>query len=413
MSYENTNENLGDKFSVPELVLLLLSTLTVMVGATLAPALPKLQAAFITTENVELLVRLTLTMPSLFIVIFAPVMGYIVDKWGRTKLLFITTLAYGIAGGSGFFLNSLETIILSRALLGVAVAGIMTAATTLIADYYQGEQRSKILGYQAGFMAFGGLIFIVLGGFLAGIGWQFTFLIYLAALPLVPAIWKYLHEPERSTTVKTTQQTQTSPTSSQNFPYLAIGIAYILTLLLQIFFFFTITELPFFLTTTLALDAGLIGLVLASTTLTAGSFSLLYKQIKQRFSIITIFIASYLFFALGFFIIYLSPTLIGIILSLLISGIGLGLFVPNITVWITTSTPESSRGRVLSGFTSFLFMGQFLSPLVSRFLLDSAQFTFRDLFALGGLILLSIVIVFAIANYFLKFEQDSQTKPIS
>ncbi|MHA2399487.1 MAG: MFS transporter [Promethearchaeota archaeon] len=405
MTSENATGNIKYKFSMPELILLLLSTLIVMAGATIAPALPKLQENFVDTLNVDLLVRLTLTITPLFIALGAPVMGVIVDKWGRKNLIFITTIIYGITGSAGFFLDSLEAIIVSRALLGVAVAGIMTTATTLIADYSQGEHRNTVMGYQASFLAFGGIIFLILGGFLANIGWQFPFLIYLMALPLVPGIWLYLYEPDRSILSSTSENKQHTSNSSRNFPYLALGVSYIAILIFQIFFYSILTELPFFLSNSLLLDPELIGIVLASTTFSAGTFSLLYKQIKRYFDFVTIFIVSFLITGVGFFIIYLSKDVFGIVLSLLIAGIGLGLFVPNSTVWITSVTPESSRGRVLSGFTSFLFLGQFLSPFVSQLLLEYVPFA--EMFAIASLFLFSIGTGYLIINYSLNAKNHS------
>jgi MFS family permease len=127
-----------------KVTLLLASTLTVMAGATIcrrqcyaiAPSLPQMQKHFEGVENVELLVRLVLTVPALFIAIASSAIGIIVDRFGRKPVLIFSAAVYGLVGSSGFFSNSLLTIILGRAFLGFAVAGIMVSATTLIADYY-------------------------------------------------------------------------------------------------------------------------------------------------------------------------------------------------------------------------------------------------------------------------------------
>lgn len=65
---------------------------------------------------------------------------------------------YAITGSSGIYLESLGAILAGRALLGVAVAGVMTTATTLIADYYEGTVRARV-SWQAAFMSFGGVVF--------------------------------------------------------------------------------------------------------------------------------------------------------------------------------------------------------------------------------------------------------------
>ncbi|HHP7243970.1 MAG TPA: hypothetical protein ACFE0H_04710 [Elainellaceae cyanobacterium] len=68
-----------------KVTLLLLSTLTVMAGATIAPSLPSMQAVFADTANVEYLVRLVLTIPALFIALGAPIVDVLIDRLGRNR----------------------------------------------------------------------------------------------------------------------------------------------------------------------------------------------------------------------------------------------------------------------------------------------------------------------------------------
>ena len=52
-----------------------------------------------------------------------------------------------------------------------------------------------------------------------------------------------------------------------------------------------------------------------------------------------------------------------IILGLLIGGLGLGVLPPNVNVWAVSITPSHMHGRVIGGLTTFLFLGQFLTPI--------------------------------------------------
>jgi MFS family permease len=133
----------------------------------------------------------------LFIVLAGPLTGWFLDRKGRLPLLIPAMLLYAIAGSSGLYLDSIWSILAGRALLGVAVAGIMTSATTLIADYYKGPERSQFMGWQAAFMNFGGIVFLTAGGGLAEMGWRWPFIIYLSSLLLVPLVYYSLTEPVR------------------------------------------------------------------------------------------------------------------------------------------------------------------------------------------------------------------------
>ena len=39
---------------------------------------------------------------------------------------------------------------------------------------------------------------------------------------------------------------------------------------------------------------------------------------------------------------------------------------PNLNVWLSNEVPNVLRGRALGGLTTFMFLGQFLSPIVSQ-----------------------------------------------
>jgi MFS family permease len=113
-----------------------------------------------------------ITLPALFIVIGSPIAGIIVDRFGRKSLLLVSAILYGVAGSSGFYVEGLTPILVGRAVLGLAVAGVMVSATTLIADYYSGPARAAFMGLQAGFMGLGGVVFLTLGGALAQQNWR-------------------------------------------------------------------------------------------------------------------------------------------------------------------------------------------------------------------------------------------------
>ena len=101
-----------------KITLMAVSTLTVKAGATIAPSLPAMREHFAGVANADYWVRLVLTVPALFIALGAPFVGLIIDRLGRKPLLSLVVFVYGLAGSSGFLLNSLGLI-----LLGAGAAG--------------------------------------------------------------------------------------------------------------------------------------------------------------------------------------------------------------------------------------------------------------------------------------------------
>ena len=154
------------------ITLLAASSIAIFAGATLAPAVPAIRENFKDVPNIDLMARLVLTLPALFIGLLSPFVGLVVDNLGRKRVLVVSILVGALAGISGFFVETLGLLLAGRAILGIAVAGSMTSATTLIADYYEGPARSGFLGLQAGVMGLGGAFVLAVAGIMADISWR-------------------------------------------------------------------------------------------------------------------------------------------------------------------------------------------------------------------------------------------------
>lgn len=345
--------------------LLAASSLTVMSGATISPSLPGLQESFAGVENVELLVRLVLTVPALFIAVFAPLAGGLVDRVGRKQVLLISVILYGVAGGSGLVLDNLYAILAGRALLGVSVAGVMTSATALISDYYSGGERSRILGLQAAFMGFGGVVFLSLGGLLAGIDWRGPFVIYLAALALAPLVALRLREPAREPD-STGGSGAGSPGGRAGSTARLLILLYATALVGMVIFYVVPTQLPFYFEGLLGIGATGAGLSIALMTLFQSFASLSYGGIRARLGYSAIGVLTFVLIGVGYVVIGLAGNLSLALSGLAIGGAGVGLLLPNLNNWISSDTPAGIRGRALGGLTAAVFLGQFLSPLVSQ-----------------------------------------------
>lgn len=357
MSAQNPN-------SLPiKITLLLASTLTVMSGATIAPSLPAMQAHFSDVANAEFWVRLVLTVPALFIAFCSPIAGQLVDKIGRKPLLLGSAILYGLAGSSGFVLNSVFAILIGRAFLGLAVAGVMVSATTLIADYYQGDARANFMGLQAAFMGFGGVLFLSVGGFIADLNWRFPFLIYLFSWLLIPGILFALYEPLRSKADVADVNT-TVPTAK--LPVKLLMLIYASVMLQQIVFYLIPVQLPFYLKQLTGAGASQTGLAIAFSILFSAFASMNYGRFKKRFSFIKILSIAFGLIGLGYVGIGFASSYSLVLLVLIPTGIGLGLMMPNLNVWTANEVPDALRGTALGGLTTFMFLGQFLSPIFSQ-----------------------------------------------
>ena len=368
--------------------LLLGSAMTVLAGATIAPALPAMSLAFQDIPNAEFLVRLLLTVPALFTAIGAPFSGLLLDRWGRKPVLVAAVILYGLAGASGYVLGSLYGILAGRALLGLAVAGTASGFTMLIVDYFSGRQLGKFLGYQASFMAIGGAVFLLAGGILADIGWRLPFLLYLYAFGVLLGIIFAIDEPQVEKAIAEPQ----SQGDAAAVPYRKVSPIYALAFAGTLLFFIGPVLLPFLLNDLGNISNSQIGLALAVSVLVGGIVSLLYARVHQRLSFQVTNAIVFLAIGLCSVIIGLSSTYFVILIGLAISGIGVGLTLPNINLWLLSVIPDAARGRAVGGLTTAIFLGQFLSPIVIQPITSQAGFS--SAFAVAGVIALVLGLTF-------------------
>ncbi|RMF03722.1 MAG: MFS transporter [Alphaproteobacteria bacterium] len=80
-----------------------------------------------------------LSIPALFIAIGSPLAGWYADRFGRRWLLVGSTVLFAVAGVSGALVSSLAAIFAGRALLGLASAGMKTAAFSMTGDFFEGN----------------------------------------------------------------------------------------------------------------------------------------------------------------------------------------------------------------------------------------------------------------------------------
>lgn len=97
-----------------ECTLLAIASLTIMVGAALAPGLKSIANELGVGEYASLLI----TLPALGAILFAPVFGKFIDTHGARKVLMISLLGYGVFGLLGMFLYGPIMVAIDRIILG-------------------------------------------------------------------------------------------------------------------------------------------------------------------------------------------------------------------------------------------------------------------------------------------------------
>jgi len=335
-----------------QISLLLVATLGIMSGITVVSSLPLISQTFSDIPNIEFLSKLMLTIPSIIIALFAPFAGHIVDKFGRLKPLYIGILLFVLGGSSGFYLHDFYAILVGRAILGFAVALIMTSSTTLIGDYFDEEARHKFMSKQGLAVGIGGILFITSGGLLAQIHWSYPFAIYFIPLLFLPLLLSSLYEPQKHT------HSDDPELEPKLLP------VYLTAFFVMVLFYMLPTQLPYLIVNTLGGKPQTIGFVIATAMIFNALTAIQYAKIKAKLSYMQIYATTFTLFALGLFLISQATAISQLFYSTAFIGMAFGLLFVNTNAWFLSQVSPSKRGKASGLLTSSFFLGQFSSPLL-------------------------------------------------
>lgn len=373
--------------------LLSISTLTIMSGATISASLPGIAARFPDVENIALLSRLVLTLPAVFIAMFSPAAGFLVDRFGRKPLLVASLVLFSVAGASGLFLDTLPGLLAGRAVLGIAVGGIMTAVTALVGDFFQGPARDRYMGLQQAFVGIGGTIFLTGGGFLAEIHWRGPFLIYTAAILLLPAALAFLPEPRRVRPIAAVA----GEGGLTGRVTVLLGVLFLAAAVNMIAFYMIPTQLPFYLQSLGFAAPSLAGTAIGAGQLVGVVSALAFAPFRRVLGLMGVFGLGFVSAGVSFLLLSCATSYAGVLAAMAVSGVCMGTIMPNFAAAAMLLAPPALRGRVSGLLVSSIFTGQFLSPIVSQPLI--AWSGYEGAYGIVG----AIVLAFGIAAFAPRF----------
>jgi MFS family permease len=344
------------------LPLLFASCMSVLGAVLLTPVIPALFGAF--PGYPPEMVLLILSAPALMIAIFAPFAGQIADRVGRKNLLVVALIVYAFVGTAPLWLPAeLPLILVSRLLVGVCEAAIMTCCTTLIGDYFSGNRRNKYFGLQSVFTTISATIFILVGGILGGAGgWRTPFAVY--GISLIVAIWVIVAvwEPKKTAEAQAAAAAQ----AKAPIPWGILALPLVVTLFGGFAFFVVLAEPPVVYGMLGLTDPQAIGPISAAASIATAILALVFVRLTNLGAKVLLPIA-FGAMAVGYIVVWVAAgagSLPGVIAGVLVASAGTGLLLPTLVSWAVGRIPFLSRGRSTGVWTAAFFLGQFVTPLL-------------------------------------------------
>jgi len=386
---------------VPQLLLLLgASSMSVLGAVLIAPVLPLMAQHFAAVPGVAVLVPIVLTVPALVIGLTAGFAGAIVDRLGRLRVLQAALVVYAIAGTAPLYLDDLGAIIATRVLVGLCEAAIMTAATTLIGDYWSGEQRNRYLGLQATVAALSAIVFVAVGGLLGASGWRAPFWMYLLSIVLVLPMARTLWSPSPAGGARA----ERTPV-----PWAAIAAPCAVTLFGGVVFYALIVQLSYVLDGIGVTSTGVIGAAVAVMSVATAVGGAVFGRLS-RAGLRRLLVAEFALSGVGLLVVFLTSSVPVVVAGAVVTGFGTGLMLPTLLTWAVRDLEYAQRGRGTGIWTGTLFIGEFVSPLVVVAIAGPAGGLQPALGVLGVLsIVFAAVLWWALARHSVAVGAESRT----
>jgi len=324
---------------------------------------------------------------------FRPIGGLLSDKWSRKNLMVI-----GIALVSASYIvlalsRSVDTIIISRLLEGVAVALFIPSSIASAIDYAPQGRVGEFLGWRSLTIGAGFSLGPALGGFMSEVlGYNNTFMITaLLVLTIIPLIMSCKEAPH-SVPPKLTKEYLVGLRS------LRFILAFVSLMIYSVAWMGLLTFLSAYLKLQNYgdLEIGLFVTIQAATSLMIRVFAGRAADVRPCLTTsMGLFVISVAFFAVYLFEV---PPLLYI--ASLILGLGSGIHIPSSQTLALAKAPANSRGFLSSIYTMGLDVGNLSGPPLFGILVESTG-CYQVAFSISPvlpLILALILLPYALKN---------------
>ena len=377
------------------LTIMLCSMLMLMGGAAVAPALPLIEQVF---PGQDTLVSMIITIPSLAVALVGFAMGALADRLGKVKVLATSLVVFTAAGAVGFLMEGgsdtqLYILLVFRFVVGIGIAGISSAVTALIAEYYTGMDRIRALSYQSAAMGVGVLILEYTGGLLAEFSWREPFLVYLIGVPILLMVLLTMKEPRRDE-----QGTADRVVPERKANKRLLTICYITIFVAMTMAFLLPTKMPTYLQTELAVSTSVTGLFLGVHGVTNACFSLMYRRFVQRLAPFTIIAIGFLLLAVALLTLEVSESIASSVVMMIVAGAGLGMVCPAVSNTLAGETTASTSGKIMGGYSTCLNLGQFSISLISVPLFAAVGSSYPVMFGVMAVVAIVACLAFVVMS---------------
>ncbi|SHH96513.1 MFS transporter [Desulfosporosinus lacus] len=370
---------------------------------TITPAIASIGGAFPNISFSTLL--LVSTIPALVSIPVSILGGSVAGKSVKYRtLVLFASLVFSIAGAIPYFLHDFTHILLARGLFGLGLGLIMPLNSALIFNLVPPDKQASVMGTNSVVMNIGGIVLQLLGGVLASVNWNYSFLAHALGIITFFIVLIYLPEPQKAETPLGTEAVKLKMPTSVIGWSIVFGIITILD-------YPSLTNMSSVLLTIKA-NAAVAGVVLMFMTVGGMAAGAVFGKVFQKLGRQTLNLGL-VFFIVSQIIFSFSQSVTLFIIGEVCLGIGLTFSMSSIYMLAGSSIHPSQTPMAMSIIVSGMSLGGFLSGYFYAAIMEPLHITtlrFQYYFGTAGYlaILVFFLIVFAIKKQSAPVEPPTQ-----
>lgn len=333
-------------------------------------------------------VEMLTTIPALMVVIFVILSSFIAKKIGQKQTVILGLIIALISGIIPAFSSNFTIVLVSRAMLGVGFGLFNSLAVSMISDYFTGDERAQLIGFQSAFQGLGTAIMTYVAGQLLKVNWHVTFWIYAIILPILALFILFVPSPEKKQSSNGGSNSEVKQSTNMQV------IGYVLLLFVVLIIYMGVqVKLALLFTSNgygTATDAANIISIMSIGGMLAGfAFGTIFKIIRHYTIPVSIVLM-----AISFFMLAISNSVVLSGVGGILTGISFSLLVPYLFNQVSVVSPKGSA--TLS--TSLLLVGSNLGSSFSPYGLAllgniSGTNSVNGVFMAGGTVLAVMAII--------------------
>lgn len=335
------------------------------------------------------------TVPYLLIMVGSFIIGWLTTKFTKKKIVMFGLLVIGVCGLIPFSTENFYVLFTSRILIGFGFGIVGPLNTAIITDFFPPEERAGYMGLHVLGMGIGAMAGNVLGGVLAGFGYQTFYLVYGIALISMVAVSILLIE--------------TPPVAMEKGGKMKMNAeVYIISfasLLHTLFINAYNTNIGIYILNEVTDNPTIPGMATGINSAAALVIGLIFGRISKLFGKYTMPFSIFAAVA-GYSGMLLIPGMTGVIIASICCGISLSCFMASGSYLISVAVESDAVAKASGVFSIIGGIGGLIAPVVmsnSASIIMGADTAFNQFaVACGGMILFGSVVVILISRQSLK-----------